>query len=205
MDRNSFISNFKKNTMNRVPKAFMLFLVLALIIECGIHLLSPCIVANSAYLPIQARIKVTSTKNLDRGILIFGDSTAGVGINPQRLREDTGLACANLATRAGTTIAANYFLLQDYLKSNKPPKQIILMRTFKGWPGNPGNRAFELLLANFPGEMPELLAHPRLIGNNYGTLLGKIPIYLLPSQRNRLAIQRIALKVIKNKKQFPRF
>ena len=189
--------------MNRAPKAFMLFLVLVLIIECGIHLLSPCIVANSAYLPIQARIKVTSTKNLDRGILIFGDSTAGVGINPQRLHEDTGLPCANLATQAGTAIAANYFLLQDYLKFNEPPKQIILMRGFKSWAGDPGDRTFELLLSNFLGKMPALLVHPRLIGSNYRTLLGKIPVYLLPSQRNRWPIRRTISKVIKNKKTIP--
>jgi len=200
VDRNSFISNFKKNIMNRTPKAFILFLVLVLIIECSIYLLSPCIAANSAYIPIQARIKVTSMKNLDRDILIFGDSTAGVGINPKRLHENTGLPCANLATQAGTTIAANYFLLQNYLKFNEHPKQIILMRGFKSWSGDPGNKTFELLLNNFPGKMSELLVHPRLTGSNYRTLLREIPGYLLPSQRNRWAIRRTARKVIKNKK-----
>ena len=189
--------------MNRAPKAFILFLVIVLIIECGINLLSPCIAADSANLAVKGRALVTQEEDLNREMLIFGDSSAGVGINPQRLHEDTGLPCANLATQAGTTIAANYFLLQDYLKSNDPPQQIILMRTFKGWAGNPGNGAFELLLSNFPWKIPELLVHPRLIGSNYRTLLREIFGYLLPSQRNRWTIRRAISKVIKNKKTIP--
>lgn len=203
MDKNLSIFNFKNNVMSKIPKAFTLFLVLVLTIECGIYLLSPCIVANSAYLPIQARIKVTSTKNLDRGILIFGDSSAGVGISLKKLHEDTGLPCANLATRVGTTIAANHFLFQSYLKVNKPPKYMILMRGFNAWSGDPGDRTFELLLSNFPWKIPELLVHPRLIGSNYRTLLREIFGYLLPCQRNRWTIRKTAQKLIEDKKTIP--
>ncbi len=203
MDRNSFISSFKKNIMNRAPRAFILFLVIVLAIECGIHLLSPCIAANSAYLGIKARIMVTQIEDINRDILIFGDSSAGVGISPKKLHEDTGLPCANLATRVGTTIAANHFLFQSYLKANKPPKYMILMRGFNAWSEDPSNTTIELLLSNFPGKIPELLVHPRLIGSNYRTLLREIFVYLLPSQRNRWPIRRTISEVIKNKKTIP--
>ena len=203
VDRNSFIYNFKRNIVNRAPKAFLLFIVLVLIIECGIQLLSPGLAANSAYLGIRGRVLVAQTEDVNRDILIFGDSTAGVGINPQRLHQETELPCANLATQAGTTIAANYFLLQDYLKFNDPPQQIILMRMFNGWSGTPNKRTNELLLSNFPEKMFELIMHPRLIGNNYGTILRAMLGYLLPSQRNRGAIRKIARKVIGMEKTIP--
>lgn len=203
MDRNTFISSFKMNILNRAPKAFMLFLAFVIVTECSIHFLSPLLAASSEYLDIKSRVLVVQMEGLNRDILIFGDSSAGVSINPNRLQKDTGLSCANLATRVGTTVAANYFLFQDYLETNKPPKYIILMRGFHNWPGTQNYSTNELLLSNFPERMFELLVHPGLAGNNYGVLLKSIPGYLLPSQRNRLPIRKTAWTVIGRKKIIP--
>lgn len=200
MDRNTFISSFKRNIINRVPKIFTLFMVLVVVIECCISCFSPYIAANSEYMDIQSRVFIVQTEELDRDILILGDSSAGVSINPNRLAENTGLSCVNLATRVGTTVAANYFLFQDYLETNNPPEYIILMRGFHHWPGKQNGSTNELLLTIFPERMLELLAHPELAGNNYGELLRLIPGYLLPSQQNRWAIRKTIKKIIQDKK-----
>ena len=178
----------------------MLFMVIVLIIEAGIHLLSPYLAAYSAYMDIQSRVLLVQTEDLNKDILIFGDSSAGVSIDRNRLHEGTGLSCVNLATRVGTTIATNYFLFQDYLETNNPPKYIVLMRGYHHWPGKQNYNTNELLLVNFPGKMLELLAHPGLSGNNYGNLLRLIPGYLLPSQQNKWAIRKTLKKLVQDQK-----
>jgi len=202
VDRNLSISSFKR-VMSRAPKAFLLFLAIVIIVECTIYYASPFIAGYSAYTGIIARYRVSLQPDTNRDILIFGDSTAGVGISPKRLYENTGLTCANLATRAGTTVAANYFLFQNYLKNNNPPEYIVLMRMFHGWPSDSGYRTFELLLGNLPGKAPELLTDVRLIGGNYADLLRQVPHYLLPSQMNRGALRRIVKLLTAEKQKIP--
>ncbi len=204
MDRNTFTSSFKRNIINRGPKAFILFLALVVITECAIFYFSPYIAGNSVNIRTEAVKRVSQIEGIDRDILILGDSSAGVGINPQRLHKDTGLTCANLAIQGRTTVAANYFLLQDYLKSNNAPKLIVFMRTFNGWSSDLKDiNIVDLLLDNFPVEMGQTFANTRLIGANYKLLLQEMPGYLLPSQRNRWAIRRAVWKVIGMKKTIP--
>ena len=195
MDKNSFISSFRNNTTRNAPKLFMLFLVLILITEGAVNLLSPYIVAYSPYFNVSASVMMAQTENIDKNILIFGDSSAREAINPQRLYQDTELTCANLAT-GGTAIAINYFLLQDYLKFNNPPQKIIIMNSLNSWDGDPSDSSFGRLLRNHPGKMFELLLSLRLIESNYGKLLREVPRYLLPSQRNREALRNAIWKVI---------
>ena len=73
------------------------------------------------------------------------------------------------------------------------------MRGFNSWSGRPNDKTNELLLSNFTGKMFELLVHPRLVGSDYGKLLKLVPVYLLPSQRNKWAIQETVKKLIVNK------
>ena len=121
------------NMPKKLPKAFILFLVFFFLTEIIFLYIGPLMSANPLHNYVKTQIDIARTINLNKDLLVFGDSSAAYAIDANRLGGHTGFACYNFATVAASTMAGNYCLLNKYLKSNKPPKYIILMNTYNAW------------------------------------------------------------------------
>jgi hypothetical protein len=63
----------------------------------------------------------------DCQVLIYGDSSAMVGINPSIIRTRTGLSTCNIAEFQPMTALNGTMLLDNYLAHNKPPRFLIFL------------------------------------------------------------------------------
>jgi hypothetical protein len=58
-------------------------------------------------------------------VLIYGDSTAMLGIDPERVRQLTGLSTCNIAEYMGITMLDGTRLVDQYLARNRRPRYLI--------------------------------------------------------------------------------
>jgi hypothetical protein len=65
--------------------------------------------------------------NADCKILIYGDSSAMVGVDPTTVQEITGLSTCNIAEYLGITVVNNTMPLDDYLANNPKPEYLIFL------------------------------------------------------------------------------
>ncbi|ADW67554.1 hypothetical protein [Granulicella tundricola] len=65
----------------------------------------------------------------DCQIVVYGDSTAMVGIDPAVLRERTGLSACNIAEFEGMTILNGTMIVDQYLAQNQRPKYLVFLYT----------------------------------------------------------------------------
>jgi hypothetical protein len=82
----------------------------------------------------------------DADIVIFGDSTAAVGIDPRQMSADLGLKVLNLPNTGASLHVVGDMNLQRYLQTNRPPRLIVFY--FAPWNLNysherPGARVYE--------------------------------------------------------------
>ena len=68
-----------------------------------------------------------SLSGKDCQILVYGDSTAMVGLDPAVLQERTGLSACNIAEFAGMTFVNKTLLLDMFLRHNPRPRFIVFM------------------------------------------------------------------------------
>lgn len=73
----------------------------------------------------QHKWEVASRRNERIDLLILGDSSGLMGVDPKILEEHTGLASYNLCTVSYCSILGHAFLLKEYLRFNSPPKTLI--------------------------------------------------------------------------------
>ena len=66
-------------------------------------------------------------KNADCKILVFGDSSAMIGVDPGMLERGTGLSACNIADSAGMLRLSGTMVLDRYLKQNPRPEYLIIL------------------------------------------------------------------------------
>jgi hypothetical protein len=62
-------------------------------------------------------------------IVVFGDSTGEVAVNPKQLTEQTGLSACNISENEGLQIVNGQAVLNTYLAQNAPPKYLVMMQS----------------------------------------------------------------------------
>jgi hypothetical protein len=63
----------------------------------------------------------------DCQVVIYGDSTAEVGVDPEVIRQRTGLSACNIAQEQGLRLLSGDFVLDNYLRQNSKPKFLIML------------------------------------------------------------------------------
>jgi hypothetical protein len=66
-------------------------------------------------------------KNADCEVLVYGDSTALVGVDPGVLQRATGLSACNIADYAGMLRLNGTMVLDSYLAHNSRPKYLVVL------------------------------------------------------------------------------
>jgi hypothetical protein len=66
-------------------------------------------------------------RNADCQVLIYGDSSAMVGVDPATLEADTGLSACNIADFAGMMRLNGTMVLDDYLAHNRRPEYLVVL------------------------------------------------------------------------------
>ncbi|PNG26896.1 hypothetical protein [Methylocella silvestris] len=64
----------------------------------------------------------TKLKNANCDVVIYGDSSAMVGLDPAIIRQRTGLSTCNIAEFAGMTMVSGLLIPELYLRNNRAPK-----------------------------------------------------------------------------------
>ena len=65
--------------------------------------------------------------NADCQIVVYGDSTAMIGLNPGLIRQRTGLNTCNIAETEGMTMLNGTMVLDQYLEHNPRPRFLVFM------------------------------------------------------------------------------
>jgi hypothetical protein len=60
-------------------------------------------------------------------VVVYGDSSAEVGIDPSLVRQVTGLSVCNIAETEGMTVLNDTLVLNQYLEHNSPPRYIVFI------------------------------------------------------------------------------
>ncbi|OGW72445.1 MAG: hypothetical protein A2Y02_01355 [Omnitrophica bacterium GWA2_52_12] len=115
-----------------MKKPLLIFLALICALEGLTAFWLPALTLRSD-MPLMRAKKDLAGQKLDAQILIFGDSSAGLGIDAKLLGQETGFKTANLALLAPCNSAAHLLLLKNYLRHNPKPKAILLMHAFDIW------------------------------------------------------------------------
>ena len=66
-------------------------------------------------------------RNADCRITIYGDSTAMIGVNPQLIKERTGLTTCNIAETEGMTMVNGTMVLDQFLQNNPAPQFLVFL------------------------------------------------------------------------------
>ena len=173
-----------------LPRAFLLSLVFIFVIELFVCTFFSRFATNPTYAKLGAKIKIARREGLNQDLLILGDSTSAASLNAEALQKNTGLSTFNFSLIDNATYAGYYFVLQDYLRSNRPPRYIILMNAYKVWGLDYSGGKSKLLMMIFPERTLDLLSHPEFT-DCPGDILKNIVKWLLPSQRYKYEIRRL--------------
>ncbi len=119
---------------------------------------------------VQANDAVFDMRDRDCDVLVFGDSTAMTGIDPDVVESNTGFRTCNIAVTNAVLAVTNNLTLDRYLAHNTRPRVLLVQLSPDDF--QPENRAWrqtiyaegmlELLRHGRPGEARALLlAHPQ--------------------------------------------
>jgi hypothetical protein len=104
-------------------------------------------------------------RNADCQILIYGDSTAMFGLNPDFIRKRTGLSTCDIAENEGMTMVNGTLLPDLYLRHNPRPRFLVFMFAPEAFDprsqrGNPVVTTFEAVTFRFrqPGKLASFFA-----------------------------------------------
>jgi hypothetical protein len=70
--------------------------------------------------------------NTQCDILVYGDSTAMIGVNPSVIRERTGLPTCNIAETEGMTMVNGTMILDQFLEHNPRPRFLVFLYSPEG-------------------------------------------------------------------------
>lgn len=177
---------------DKLPRAFLLFLAFFFFTEILIYYLGSSISANPNVVIIQDQVKISKIRDFNKEVLIFGDSSAALAIDPVKLERNLGMSCYNFSTVGPATMAVNYYLFENYLRYNTAPKFIILMNTYDAWGRDIDSEDIINTLAGnyFLGTAEALISNGDSNGF-YKFLLYKIFFTVLPSERYKYEIRRL--------------
>jgi hypothetical protein len=119
---------------------------------------------------VQANDRVFDTRDRDCDVLVFGDSTAMTGIDPDRVEEQTGFRTCNIAVTNAVLAVTGNLTLDHFLEHNARPRVLLIQLSPDGF--QPENHSWrqtiyaegmlELLRHGSPVEARHvLLTHPR--------------------------------------------
>lgn len=173
-------------------KAILLLIFLILSTELSISKLFSEYVSNPTNAKIRAKIKLARQAQLNNEIIVLGDSSGAGAINANLLKEITGINCLNLSLIGNCLIAGDYFIFEEYLKTHKPPKYIILMNVYQIW-----SRDMEysgttgILMANFETDMRKNYYCLGLMDKREINVAKNILFNLMPSRKYKGEIIRM--------------
>jgi hypothetical protein len=114
-------------------KSLYFYLAPFILIPC-VFLGSACFFLPSRWVVVRSENKYlinlawgATLHNVNCQIVIYGDSTAMVGIDPALIRQRTGLSACNIAEYEGMTIFNGTMVLDRYLSQNQRPKFLIFL------------------------------------------------------------------------------
>lgn len=145
-----------------------------LVVGCAVVLLELGVVTLYDSLPVVQPEDLLLAHRLEKlkdpaayDILVLGDSTAGSGINPHIIHQQTGLSVYNFSTYRNIVSYADNTLLERYLQNHPSPKLVIVGRSIGMWPQAQvqstaweyffGERTMRSSLANLPFSLEEHL------------------------------------------------
>ena len=119
-------------------------------------------------------------------VLVYGDSTAMVGVNPLQLARETGLSACNIAEFEGMTLVSNTLLVDDFLAHNPRPRFLIFLFA----PEDLQRPASWKTVSTFEATSFMVHEHP---GLSTALLLAKHPVNTFgwAEQGLRMAVQRL--------------
>lgn len=118
---------------------------------------------------VQANDKVFDTSHRQCDVLVYGDSTAMTGIDPDRVEEQTGLKTCNIAVTNAVLAVTGNLTLDHFLTNNPKPKVLLIQLSPDGFQPESSvwshtvyaEGMLELLRHGTPGEVRHLLLkHP---------------------------------------------
>jgi hypothetical protein len=118
---------------------------------------------------VQANDRVFDARGRDCDVLVFGDSTAMTGIDPEKVEEQTGFRTCNIAVTNAVLAVTNNLTLNYFLAHNGRPRVLLIQLSPDGFqPENHGwhntiyaEGMLELLRHGRPGDARRLLfTHP---------------------------------------------
>jgi len=66
-------------------------------------------------------------RNADCNVVVYGDSSALIGVSPDIIRKRTGLSTCNIAEVEGVTMVNGTLLVDDFLKHNPRPRFLVFL------------------------------------------------------------------------------
>ena len=69
----------------------------------------------------------TKLKNVDCPVVVWGDSTAMVGVDPALIKARTGLTTCNIAEFKGMALVTQTLLLDEFLEHNRRPRYLVIL------------------------------------------------------------------------------
>jgi hypothetical protein len=119
---------------------------------------------------VQANDQVFDTRDRECDVLVFGDSTAMTGIDPEKVEEQTGFRTCNIAVTNAVLAVTGNLTLDHFLAHNARPRVLLIQLSPDGF--QPENHSWhqtiyaegllELLRHGSPGEARHvLLKHPQ--------------------------------------------
>ncbi len=148
-----------------------LILLPLLAIPAGIHLGgSDFFLRHGASVWVQSNDAVFAMRDRDCDVLIFGDSTAMTGIDPDVVERNTGFKTCNIAVTNSVLAVTHNLTLNRYLSHNTHPRVLLIQLSPDGF--QPESNSWrqtvyaeglvELLRHGSPGEARHtLVAHPQ--------------------------------------------
>jgi hypothetical protein len=104
---------------------------------------------------VQSNDAVFGMRDRDCDVLIFGDSTAMTGINPEVVERNTGFKTCNIAVTNSVLAVTHNLTLNRYLANNAPPRVLLIQLSPDGF--QPESSSWRQTV--YPEGMLELLRH----------------------------------------------
>jgi hypothetical protein len=95
-------------------------------------------------------------RHADCDVLVYGDSTALIGVEPRVIEQMTGLKTCNIAEVAGVQVTNGLMVLDTYLEHNRRPRYVV----FEYAPENFNDPANWTEVSTFEGEVFRLQFRP---------------------------------------------
>ena len=118
---------------------------------------------------VQANDKVFDAHDRDCDVVVYGDSTAMTGIDPDRVEEQTGLKTCNIAVTNAVLAVTGNLTLDHFLANNRHPRVLLVQLSPNGFQPDSAvwqhtvyaEGLLELLRHGKPGEARHvLMTHP---------------------------------------------